>query len=54
MALTATEQKEIRALILEMVARGCTEAQIDAAVRIAVASYWKLRQLAKQPAEAKK
>jgi hypothetical protein len=54
MALTATEQKEIRALILQMVAQRCTEAQIEAAIQVAAASYSRLRQLAKQPAAVAK
>jgi hypothetical protein len=50
MALTATEQKEIRAMILGMVDRGWRDEQIDIAVKVAVSAYTKLKAAAAQPA----
>ncbi|WP_454826063.1 hypothetical protein [Paraburkholderia xenovorans] len=54
MALTATEQKEVRCLILAMVDRGCVESQVEKAWRLAVDQLEKLKAATAKPAEAKK
>ncbi|SDR47276.1 hypothetical protein [Paraburkholderia tuberum] len=54
MALTAGEQKEVRALILAMIDRGCVESQVEKAWRLAVDQLEKLKAAtAKQAAVAK-
>jgi len=49
MALTATEQKEVRALILSMVDRGCVDTQVEKAWRLAVDQLEKLKAATTKP-----
>jgi hypothetical protein len=53
-ALTAAEQKEVRAMLLELIARGFPESALDEARKSAVLQLWKLKADSAGPAKAPK
>ncbi|CAN7609390.1 hypothetical protein LJR034_004664 [Caballeronia sp. LjRoot34] len=50
MALTATEQKEIRAVLCEMAARGCIGAQMERAKKDLIDQFLALKAATAKPA----